>query len=136
MKTTILGMFAFLFTLSIQAQNQNKKTETVTTTTTVKDDAGEHKVVKKEEIKEVQNIELKDVPQGTLNTDIQPTPTQATITTKVSVDGNEKIVDVDHSAYYSNNGEKYHVRADKYGYTVNSPNAVSLLKQGLICLFY
>ena len=129
MKTTILGMLAFLFSLSIHAQNQNKKTETVITTTTVKDDAGEHKVVKKEEIKEVQNIELKDVPQGTLNTDIQPTPTQATITTKVSVDGDERVVDVDHSAYYSYNGEKYHVLADKSGYTVNSPNAISLLRR-------
>lgn len=129
MKTTILGMFAFLFSLSIQAQNQNKKTETVITTTTVKDDSGERKLVKKEEIKEVQNIELKDVPQGTLNTDIQATPTKATVTTKVSVDGNERIVDVDHSAYYSYNGEKYHVLADKSGYTVNSPNAISLLRR-------
>lgn len=129
MKTTILGMFAFLFSLSIQAQNQNKKTETVITTTTVKDDSGERKLVKKEEIKEVQNIELKDVPPGTLNTDIQATPTQATVTTKVSVDGDEKIVDVDHSAYYSYNGEKYHVLADRSGYTVNSPNAISLLRR-------
>ncbi|MEO5777555.1 MAG: hypothetical protein ABIQ27_11660 [Flavobacterium sp.] len=129
MKTTILGLFALLLSLSIQAQNQNKKTETVTTTTTVKDDAGQHQVVKKEEIKEVQNIELKDVPAGTLNTDIQPTQTQATITTKVSVDGNEKIVDVDHTAYYSYNGEKYHVLSDKSGYTVTGTKNVSLLRR-------
>lgn len=129
MKTTILTVFAFLLTLGAQAQNQNKKTETVTTTTTVKDDTGEHKVVKKEEVKEVQNIELKDVPPGTKNTDIQPTQTQATITTKVSVDGDEKIVDVDHTAYYSYNGERYHVLSDKSGYTVTSPNSVSLLRR-------
>lgn len=129
MKTLILGAFALMLSMSIQAQNQNKKTETVTTTTTVKDDAGQHQVVKKEEIKEVQNIELKDVPAGTKNTDIQPTQTQATITTKVSVDGDEKIVDVDHTAYYSYNGEKYHVLSDKSGYTVTSPNSVSLLRR-------
>jgi hypothetical protein len=129
MKTIILGMFALLFSMSLSAQNQNKKTETVTTTTTVKDNKGEHKVVKKEEIKEVQNIELKDVPPGTKDTDIKPTPTQATVTTKVSVDGDEKVVDVDHSAYYSYNGERYHVLADKAGYTINSPNAVSLLRR-------
>lgn len=129
MKTKILGVFALILSLSIQAQNQNKKTETVTTTTTVKDDMGEHKVVKKEEIKEVQDIELKDVPAGTKNTDIQPSQTQATITTKVSVDGNERVVDVDHTAYYSYNGEKYHVLSDKAGYTVTSPNNVSLLRR-------
>jgi hypothetical protein len=129
MKTIILGAFALLFSLSAQAQNQNKKTETVTTTTTVKDDKGEHKVVKQEEVKEVQNIELKDVPPGTLNTDIQPSATQATTTTKVNVDGNERIVDVDHTAYYSYNGERYHVFTDKAGYTVTSPTSTSLLRR-------
>ncbi len=129
MKTLALGIFALLFSLNIQAQNQNKKTETVTTTTTVKDNNGEHKVIKKEEIKEVQNIELKDVPKGTLNTDIQPTPTQATVTTTVNVDGQERVVDVDHSAYYSYNGERYHVLSDNSGYTISSPNSVSLLRK-------
>ena len=129
MKTLIIEVFAFLLSLTIQAQNQNKKTETVITTTTVKDAVGKHEIVKKEEIKEFQNIELKDVPSGTLNTDIQPTTTQATVTTRVSIDGDEKIVDIDHSAYYSYNGEKYHVLADKSGYTVNTPNAISLLRR-------
>lgn len=125
---TIVG-FALLLSLGLQAQNQNKKTETVTTTTTVKDDKGEHKVVKKEEIKEVQNIELQAVPSGTLNTDIAPSETQVTATTKVNIDGQETVVDVDHSAYYSYNGEKYHVMTDKSGYTLNSPNNVSYLRR-------
>lgn len=127
---TILGMFALMLSLGTQAQNQNKKTETVETTTTVKDDKGEHKVVKKEEIKEVQNIELQAVPNGTLNTNIAPTPTQATVTTSVNVDGQERIVDVDHSAYYSYNGEKYHVLADMSGYKVtNNNNGITLLRR-------
>jgi len=130
MKAIVLGAFALLFSMSLQAQNQNKKTETVTRTTTVKDDKGEHKVVKKEEIKEVQDIELKAVPKGTLNTDIEPTPTQSTVTTTVNVDGQERIVDVDHSAYYSYNGERYHVLADNSGYRItNNADGVSLLRR-------
>lgn len=127
---TILGIFALALSLGMQAQNQNKKTETVTTTTTVKDDTGEHKVVKKEEIKEVQNIELQTVPNGTLNTDIAPTQTQVTATTKVNIDGQETVVDVDHSAYYSYNGEKYRVLADNSGYKVTSNMyGISLLRR-------
>ena len=129
MKTIISGTLAFLFSLGLQAQNQDKKVETVTTTTTVKDNKGERKVVKKEQTQEVQNIELKDVPKGTLNTDIAPSPTQVTSTTTLNVDGQERVVDVDRSAYYSYNGEKYQVLADKSGYTVNSPNNVSLLRK-------
>ena len=122
MKTIALGMFAFLLSTGMQAQNQNKKTETVTTITTVKDDKGEHKLVKKEKIQEVQDIKLKDVPQGTLNTDIQPSATQVTATTKVSVDGQDRYIDVDHSAYYSYNGEKYQVALDKVGYSMTTSN--------------
>jgi hypothetical protein len=131
MKTIALGMFALLLSLSIQAQNQNKKTETVTTTTTVKDNKGERKVVKQEEIKQVQDIELKDVPAGTKNTDIQPSPVKITETTKVSVDGDTKLVDVDHSAVYSNKGETFNVTSDKAGYTVTSNNTkgLSLLRR-------
>lgn len=131
MKTIILGVLAFLFSLSIQAQNQNKKTETLTTTTTVKDNKGERKVVKKEEIKQVQDIELKDVPAGTKNTEIQPSPVNVTETTKVSIDGQERIVDVDHSAVYSSNGEKFQFAADKSGYTVTNYNnkGLSLLRR-------
>jgi hypothetical protein len=122
MKTIALGMFAFLLSMELQAQNQNKQTETITTTTTVKDNKGERKLVKKEEIKEVQDIQLKDVPEGTLNTDIQPSATQVTATTKVSVDGQERMIDVDRSAYYSYNGEKYQVALDKVGYSMTSSN--------------
>ncbi|MGC4039415.1 MAG: hypothetical protein QM710_01085 [Flavobacterium sp.] len=130
MKTIFLAAFGLLISLNAQAQNQNKKTETVTKTTIVKDNTGEHKVVKQEEIKEVQNIELKDVPKGTLNTDVQPTPTQATTTTTVNVDGQQRVVDVDHSAYYSYNGERYQVLADNSGYRItNNAKGISLLRR-------
>ena len=123
MKTIVIGMFAFLLSISTQAQNQNKKVETKTTVTTVKDNKGEHKIVKKEETNEVQNIELNPVPAGTLNTEMKETPTQATTTTKVNVDGTERVVDVDHSAYYDYNGQKYQVAASKSGYTMSNPSA-------------
>ena len=123
MKTIILTMSVFLLSLNSQAQNQDKKIETKTTTTTIKDDKGEHKIVKKEEINEIQNIELKEVPEGTLNTDIKPSPVQVTATTKVSVDGEEKTIDVDHSAYYMYNNEKYQVSLNKSGYTLTNSNS-------------
>lgn len=131
MKTIILGSTALLFSLGIQAQNQNKKTETITTTTTVKDNTGTRKVVKQEEIKQVQDIELNEVPAGTKDTNIKPSPVKVTETTKVIVDGETKVVDVDHSAFYSANGEKFQVAADRSGYTVTSANTkkISLLRR-------
>ena len=131
MKSIILGTFAILLSLSTQAQNQNSSTVTKTTTTTVKDDKGEHKIVKKEEKKELQNIKLNQPKPGTLNTDIKPTPVEVTSTTIVSVDGEVKTVDVDRSAYYMYNNEKYQVAADKTGYTVSNPSSdkLSFLKK-------
>ena len=130
MKTIILGAFALVLSANLQAQNQDKKVETVITTTTVKDNKGERKLVKKEKTEEVKDIKLKEVPQGTLNTDIAPSPTQVTSVTSVNVDGQERIVDVDHSAYYSNNGEKYQVMADNSGYKVtNNTSGISLLRR-------
>ena len=67
MKTIILGMIAFLFTLTIQAQNKNVKSEVKTTVTTIKDSKGEKKLIKTQEVKEVQKIELKDADSNELN---------------------------------------------------------------------
>ncbi|RTY95231.1 hypothetical protein [Flavobacterium sp. GT3R68] len=122
MKTIILGMSAFLLTLNIQAQNQNVKTEVKTTTTTVKDSEGEKKLVKKEEIKEVQNIELQDADSKVLNKDMKETPVQVTATTAVTANGVTRVIDVDRSAYYNYNGGKYQVAVDKTGYTMFSPS--------------
>lgn len=123
MKSILIGTVALLFSIHSQAQNQNTSTVTKTTTTTIKDNEGEHKIVKKEETKELQNIELNSVPANTLNTEMKETPVQVTSTTKVIVDGVQKAVDVDRSAYYMNNDTKYQIAADKYGYTVTNPNS-------------
>lgn len=122
MKTIILGMSVFFLTLNIQAQNQNVKTEVKTTTTTVKDSEGEKKLVKKEEIKEVQNIELQDAESKVLNKDMKETPVQVTATTAVTANGVTRVIDVDRSAYYNYNGAKYQVSIDKTGYTMFSPS--------------
>lgn len=122
MKTIILGMSAFLLTLTMQAQNQNVKTEVKTTTTTVKDSEGEKKLVKKQEIKEVQNIELQDADSKVLNKDLKETPVQVTATTEVTANGVTRVIDVDRSAYYNYNGTKYQVAVDKTGYTMFTPS--------------
>ena len=121
MKTIILGMAAFLLTLNIQAQNKNVKSEVKTTVTTVKDSEGEKKLVKTQEVKEVQNIELQDADSKELNKEMKQTPVQVTATTEVTANGVTRVLDVDRSAYYNLNGSKYKVAVDKSGYTMFTP---------------
>jgi hypothetical protein len=58
MKNLIVTVSLILFTSYGFAQNKNVKTEEKTTVRTIKDSDGEKKIVKKEEIKEIQNIEF------------------------------------------------------------------------------
>jgi hypothetical protein len=121
MKKIALGLTALLFTLSIQAQSKNVKTEVKTKVTTIKDSQGEKKLVKTEETKEVQAIELKDADSKVLNKDIKETPTHVTKMTKVTDDGVTTMVDIDRSAYYELDGVKYQVATDTKGYTLITP---------------
>jgi hypothetical protein len=121
MKTIFLGMAAFLFSINIQAQNKNVKSEVKTTVTTVKDSEGEKKLIKTQEVKEVQNIELKDADSNVLNKEMKETPVQVTATTEVTANGVTRVIDVDRSAYYNLNGSKYQVAVDKTGYTMFTP---------------
>lgn len=114
-------MAAFLFSINIQAQNKNVKSEVKTTVTTVKDSEGEKKLIKTQEVKEVQNIELKDADSNVLNKEMKETPVQVTATTEVTANGVTRVVDVDRSAYYNLNGNKYQVAVDKTGYTMFTP---------------
>ncbi|CAM4054344.1 hypothetical protein FLSI110296_11310 [Flavobacterium sinopsychrotolerans] len=122
MKTITLGMIAFLFTLNIQAQNKNVKSEVKTTVTTIKDSKGEKKLIKTQEIKEIQNIELKDADSNALNKEMKDTPVQVTAITAVTANGVTNIVDVDRSAYYNLNGQKYQVSLAETGYNMYLPN--------------
>lgn len=113
--------FALLFTIvSGYGQNTNVQSEVKTTVTTVKDSDGEKKIVKKEKVNEIQNIEMKEEKSDPLNKEMKDTPVQVTATTEVSVDGVTRVVDVDRSSYYTLNGEKYQVALDKTGYSVFS----------------
>ncbi|MFV8361181.1 hypothetical protein [Flavobacterium sp. LS1P3] len=123
MKTLILGMVAFLFTVNIQAQNKNVKSEVKTTVTTVKNSDGQKKSVKTQEVKETQKIELKDAESNALNKERKETPVEVTAITSITANGITNIVDVDRSAYYDLNGEKYEVKLAESGYTIYQPNA-------------
>ncbi|WP_313807941.1 hypothetical protein [Flavobacterium sp.] len=123
MKTTILSVIALFVSVNLVAQNKNVQQEVKTTVTTIKDSDGERTIVKKEKTNEVQNIELKDAESKTLNKEMKDTPVNVTSTTEVTVDGVTRTVDVDRSAYYLLNGQKYQIATDKTGYTMTQPNS-------------
>jgi len=124
MKALFISMVALLLSINSQAQNTNKKTEVKTTTTTVKDSNGEKKIVKTEETKEVQKIKLEQEKPNTLNIPMKPgQSTEVTTKTQVAVNGVTQFVDVDRSAYYTFNGQKYQVATDNNtGYTMTLPD--------------
>ncbi|WP_158729071.1 MULTISPECIES: hypothetical protein [unclassified Flavobacterium] len=122
MKTILIGAIALLLSVNSQAQIKNVKSEVKTTVTTIKDSKGEKQLVKTQEIKETQNIELKDADSNALNKEIKQTPVQVTAITAVTANGITNIVDVDRSAYYNYNGQKYQVSLAETGYNMYLPN--------------
>jgi len=121
MKSLIIGI-TFLFSSTVVlSQNTNVKDETKTTTTTVVDSKGKKTYVKKENTREVQNIELKDQDPKNINMDMKETPVMVkTTTTITNPDGTTRTVDIDRSAYYLLNGKKYNVSLDTNGYRILS----------------
>ena len=121
MKTTIITTALLIFSIVGQSQNKNVKDETKTTVTTVKTSEGEKKYVKKENVKEVQKIELNNPKPNTLNIDIKQSPVEVVTTTKITnPDGSTRTVDIDRSSTYSSNGETYSLSLDAYGYTMSN----------------
>ncbi len=121
MKTTIITTALLIFSIVGQSQNKNVKEETKTTVTTVKTSEGEKKYVKKENVKEVQKIELNNPKPNTLNIDIKQSPVEVVTTTKITnPDGSTRTVDIDRSSTYSSNGETYSLSLDDYGYTMSN----------------
>jgi hypothetical protein len=117
---TYCAMF-IVFSLSIKAQNTNVKTETTTTIKNQKDVNGNHKTIKSEVTKEVQNIELEKERSGTVNIPMKDSPVQVTTTTKITnPDGTTRTVDIDRSSYYEANGNKYKLDLDASGYVMTS----------------
>ncbi len=124
MKTIKIMMTAILFTVGVQAQNKQVQETTQTTTTTVKNADGEKKYVKEDNVKEVQNIELKKESPNTLNIEKKDSPVIVTTTTKITnPDGSTRTVDIDRSAYYESKGRAYKVALDAEGYTMTFKNS-------------
>lgn len=123
MKKLILSFALIFANFYVQSQNTNVQQEVKTTVTTIKDSDGERKIIKKEKVNEIQNIELKDAESKALNKEMKDTPVQVISTTEVTMDGVTRTVDVDRSAYYILNGQKYQVAIDKSGYTMTIPDS-------------
>lgn len=126
MKNLIVTVSLILCTSYGFAQNKNVQVEEKTTTTTIKDSDGEKKIVKKEEVKEIQNIEFESSENNTLNKETKETPIEVTTKTEVSVDGVTRSIDVDRSSYYNLNGKKYQIAVDKSGYSIKNTNGKSI----------
>lgn len=126
MKNLIVTLSLILCTSYGFAQNKNVQTEEKTTVRTIKDSDGEKKIVKKEETKEIQDIEFEKDAENTLNKEMKQTPVEVTSTTEVSVDGVTRSIDVDRSAYYELNGRKYEVAVNKSGYNLNNTSGENL----------
>ncbi|HEY0046027.1 MAG TPA: hypothetical protein VGB44_04865 [Flavobacterium sp.] len=123
MKNLILGTAMLLFGGTVLAQNQNVTDISKTTTTTVRTSDGERQLVKKENVQEVQNVELQNAESNELNKDLKATPVQRTTTTEVTgPDGRTRMVDVDRSSYYTTANGKYRVVLDNTGYSLLSPD--------------
>jgi hypothetical protein len=124
MKTVFLSLLTLLLSVTIQAQNTNTQTETKTTTSTVKDSKGDHKTVKKEVQKEVQKVELGEEKSNSINIPTIDSPVLVTTITKVTnPDGSTRTVDIDRSAYYESNGNKYKLALDASGYLMTLGNS-------------
>jgi hypothetical protein len=124
MKTLILSAIAFLFSMNIEAQNTNTQTETKTTISTKKDLKGLHKTVKKEITQEVQNIELEKAKANTSNIPMKDSPVMVTKTTTITnPDGTTRTVDIDRSAFYESDGNRYKLALDASGYLFTFGNS-------------
>ncbi len=135
MKTTIMTLALALFSAANYAQvNKNVEETTKTTITKVKTSDGEKRIVKKENVKEVQPIELQGEQAGTKNIDMKEAqPVTVTSTTQITnPDGTTRTVDRDRSSYYMSrdSGTKYKLTRDASGYTMSDGSSpVSVLRQ-------
>jgi hypothetical protein len=122
MKLAAILLFVFTFSLS-QAQNKNVVDETKKTIITVDDGESKKQIVKNENTREVQVIEVDGPKDKTVNRDVKPSPTIVEQSTEIiNPDGSVRIVDVDRSNYYTLNGKKYKVELDSQGYSLLSEN--------------
>ena len=121
MKTTMILIATLLISINGQSQNKNVLNTTTTTTTTIKDGGKAKKFVKKENVVETQQIELKEAKPNTLNVEVKNSPVMVTTTTQITnPDGSTRSTFVDRSGYYVSNNSKYKVALDAQGYTLST----------------
>lgn len=124
MKTIILSFATLVLSLNASAQIKNVTEVTKTTITTTKDSDGEKQSIKKQDIKEVQNVELENPNSNALNKDVKPTEINVTSKTQITnPDGSTRTVDIDRSSYYESNGRKVKLSLDSNGYTMITPES-------------
>ena len=114
-----MSAVAVFFAMNVQAQNKNVTKTSNTTVTTVKDSDGEQKMIKTQNVNQVQDVELQNAESNELNKDVKASPVQVTSTTTITApNGTTRTVDVDRSAYYSMGNQKYQMSVDNVGYTM------------------
>ena len=131
MKNIMTFAIALLLSAGMQAQNSNVTDVTKKTVTTTKDSDGEKKVIKEQNIKARQTIELENADSKALNKDMKASPVELTSTTTVTnPDGTTRTVAMDRSAAYQYEGVNYTLALDPSGYIVtDSSNAkIGLLR--------
>jgi hypothetical protein len=127
MKNSITFAFALLLTAGMYAQNTNVTEVTKKTITTVKDSDGTKQVVKEQNIKAKQNIELQNADSKALNKDLKDSPVEMISTTTVTnPDGTTRTVAMDRTAAYQFEGVNYMLSLDPSGYTVTDANNVQI----------
>ncbi len=123
MKNIMTFAFAMLLTAGMQAQNTNVTDVTKQTVTTTKDSDGEKKVVKEQNIRAKQKIELENPDSKALNKDMKASPVELESTTTVTnPDGTTRTVAMDRSAAYQYEGMNYTLALDPSGYVVTDMN--------------
>ncbi len=123
MKNLIITLSTLLFAFTVNAQNTNVTDVTKTTVTKVKDSDGEKEIVKQQEVKEFQKIELENADSNSLNKDMKTSPVEVVSKTVITnPDGTTRTVDIDRTAYYEHNGKKFKLNLDPSGYVITSDN--------------
>ncbi|WP_432671056.1 hypothetical protein [Flavobacterium sp. SM2513] len=119
MKNIMTFTFALLLSAGLQAQNTNVTDVTKKTVTTTKDSDGTKQVVKEQNIKAKQNIELENPDSKALNKDMKTSPVEMVSTTTVTnPDGTTRTVSTDRSSAYQFDGKNYMLSLDPSGYIV------------------
>lgn len=127
MKNIMTVAFALLLAAGLQAQNTNVTDVTKKTTTTVKDSDGTKKVVKEQNIKAKQKIELQNADSKELNKNIKESPVEMISTTTVTnPDGTTRTVSIDRSSAYQYDGVNYMLSLDPSGYIVTDIDNVKI----------